>query len=388
MVLYSLYLMAILLAVAYAVMASKAEWIVKDVGAISRFPTLDGLRGLCASSVFIHHSVMAYGFYAAGKWKPVSGVSSYDGNYMGHLGSVGVMLFFMVTGFLFSDRLIRNSGREDWVGFYRKRIRRIAPLYFFVVLTVIAICVISDAIKGSFLVGYGQALQWFGFGFFPLSSLGMTGFTWTMVCGVLWTLAIEWQFYFLLPAIGVFCTRNRTFLTFVGAVSVLSVMLALSKGIEVKTAVIALCFCAGAIAAHLHSTPWRKHLASWPMAVLSVALLAIDIKYRFSSYNLLSFLSVALIFLCASNGNSFFGILNFRPMKFLGVISYSVYLCHGLVLFGASKAVSLGMSQYAMLAALLLVPFCALTYRYVERPFLSQREPGPSISSPASATAL
>lgn len=379
--------MAILLVAAYAVMASKAEWIGQDVDTASRFSTLDGLRGLCASSVFIHHSVMAYGFYAAGKWKPVSGLSSYDGNYMGHLGSVGVMLFFMVTGFLFSDRLIRNGGKEDWIGFYRKRIKRIAPLYFFVVFAVIAICMLSDAIKGNFLVGYGQVLQWFGFGFFPLPTLGGMGSTWTMVCGVLWTLAIEWQFYFLLPAIGVFCINRRTFLAFVGVVSVVSVLLALSKGIEVKTAVIALCFCAGAMAAYLHSTLWRKYLAAWPMAVLSVTLLALDIKYRFSSYNLWSFLSVALIFLCASNGNSFFGVLNFRPMKFLGVVSYSVYLCHGLVLFGASKAVGLGMSQYAMLAAVLLVPFCALTYRYVERPFLTQRKADPQISNPASATA-
>lgn len=377
MFLYSLSLMAILMLVSSAFVATKMEWIKQDLGSHNRHSTLDGLRGLCASSVFIHHSVMAYGFYATGQWKPLSGLSGYEANFMGHLGSVGVMLFFMITGFLFADRMLMKGGLDDWAQFYKKRVKRIAPLYFFVVLSVIVVCTIANIKAGRPSVTTGQAMQWLGFGFFPLANIGGYASSWTMVCGVLWTLAIEWKFYVLLPLFSIICLSRESFLKGIIFISIASVAFGISGAIDMKSAVISLCFCAGAFSAYLYTTDWKKYLSSWWAAFLSLAAIAVDMQYMFSSYNYVSFVSVAILFVCVSSGNSLFGILNVKPLKLLGVISYSVYLCHGLVLYFSSGAISLGLNLYAVIAAALIVPFCVLTYRFVERPFLAQKRADP-----------
>ncbi len=378
MLLYSLSLMAILMLISAVFIATKMEWIRHDLGSHNRHLTLDGLRGLCASSVFIHHSVMAYGFYATGQWKPLAGLSGYEANFMGHLGSVGVMLFFMITGFLFADRMLVKGGIEDWAQFYRKRVKRIAPLYFFVVLVVIGICTVANLKAGRSHVTPGQAMQWLGFGFFPLANIGGYASSWTVVCGVLWTLAIEWKFYFLLPVFSIICLSRTAFLRGVLVISLASVAFGLSGAIDMKAAVISLCFCAGAFSAYMYTTGFSRQFSSWWAALIALVAIAIDVKFLFSSYNYVSFMSVALLFLCVSSGNSLFGILNMRPLKFLGVISYSIYLCHGVVLYLSSDSSSLGLNSYAVIAAALIVPFCVVTYRFVERPFLAQKRVEPS----------
>ncbi|WP_367142513.1 acyltransferase family protein [Mesorhizobium sp.] len=54
-----------------------------------------------------------------------------------HLGILAVQLFFALTGYLFTDKAIK--GRLDAAAFYLNRMRRILPLYLFVVIVAIAV---------------------------------------------------------------------------------------------------------------------------------------------------------------------------------------------------------------------------------------------------------
>lgn len=65
-----------------------------------RFASIDGLRGYLAFFVFLHHSAIWYFCLRTGQWKvPPS-------NLYTHFGQSSVAMFFMITGFLFSLKLI------------------------------------------------------------------------------------------------------------------------------------------------------------------------------------------------------------------------------------------------------------------------------------------
>ena len=96
-----------------------------------KYVSIDGLRGILAFSVFLHHSVIWYYFLRTDDWShPPSRIYS-------HFGPSSVAMFFMITAFLFYSKLLDAKKRGmDWGKLYLGRLRRIMPLYIFVVLLV------------------------------------------------------------------------------------------------------------------------------------------------------------------------------------------------------------------------------------------------------------
>jgi peptidoglycan/LPS O-acetylase OafA/YrhL len=94
------------------------------------FPGLNGLRFTAALMVIVHHIEQS---------KKDSGyVNSYDNVFINSIGGLGVDLFFVLSGFLITYLLIAEKERykDIKVGqFYLRRILRIWPLYFLLVLS-------------------------------------------------------------------------------------------------------------------------------------------------------------------------------------------------------------------------------------------------------------
>jgi len=86
---------------------------------LSRYPTVDGLRGYLAFFVFLHHTVITYFYIATGEWRvPPS-------NLFTQLGQASVSLFFMITAFLFYGKVLDNkNGSIDWLKFFVGRLMR------------------------------------------------------------------------------------------------------------------------------------------------------------------------------------------------------------------------------------------------------------------------
>ena len=89
----------------------------------SRFASIDGLRGYLAFGVFIHHSIITWIFLSTGK------IDLPPSNFYSQLGQGSVALFFMITGFLFWDRLLTQGRQHDWLAFAVSRLFRLYPLY-------------------------------------------------------------------------------------------------------------------------------------------------------------------------------------------------------------------------------------------------------------------
>lgn len=94
------------------------------------FPNLNGLRFIAAFLVIIHHIE---------QFKSISNFENYWDKipFIGIIGKLGVILFFVLSGFLITYLLLteEQSFKKISIGkFYVRRILRIWPLYFFIIL--------------------------------------------------------------------------------------------------------------------------------------------------------------------------------------------------------------------------------------------------------------
>ena len=90
-----------------------------------RFEALDGLRGFLALNVFFQHAVTSWFYFQTGVWEIV------NIRFYRHLGGEAVILFLIMTSFLYWSKMIAQKGQVDEGYLYRSRFLRLAPMYVF-----------------------------------------------------------------------------------------------------------------------------------------------------------------------------------------------------------------------------------------------------------------
>ena len=96
---------------------------------------LDGLRGVLATFVFAHHFYLMHRWSLQGEWAVADNFGLHWMYFAQNLGAIPVSLFFMITGFLFLNKLKQKE--INWKNLYIARIRRIMPLYLLSLLFVV-----------------------------------------------------------------------------------------------------------------------------------------------------------------------------------------------------------------------------------------------------------
>jgi len=327
-----------------------------------RYAALDGLRGFLALGVLFTHVMTTRGWYVDGRWD-----ASFAPFYVVS-GQAGVSLFFMITGFLFWSRALQ--GPIDAPALYRSRLRRLTPMYLVsVALALVVIAALSGLHLDTDPVQLAREVRpWLSFGFIdtgPVNGVQEAHF----VNAVYWTLAFEWSFYLALPLLALFA-RGRAF--------VLLAAVVLFFGLRTP---ITLNFLAGAlIAAAVHNRWLAGRLASPWLAPIPIAALA-GVLAMDSAYSPHAVALLAVFFAFVADGNTLCGLLRTSAARLLGLVSYSFYLLHGIVVFvayrmldGAVPVAGLGAAQHwavAAVATLFAVALSAITYRHVEYPFLA-----------------
>lgn len=142
---------------------------------IGRNPAIDGLRGIAISAVVCWH---AFATHLASAFPLLAGAFS--------LLWSGVDLFFVLSGFLIGSILLANASAGNYFRvFYARRAARVLPLYAILIGVATWLAVDEDTWA---LVFFVQNIQWSvqeRFGQF--------------VVGPTWSLAVEEQFYLVLP---------------------------------------------------------------------------------------------------------------------------------------------------------------------------------------------
>jgi peptidoglycan/LPS O-acetylase OafA/YrhL len=361
-----------------ALLAMKiAGKILKIPPAKGRFASIDGLRGYLAFFVFLHHSCVWYFFTHGYGWHPP------PSNLYNQFGPTSVIVFFMITSFLFFSKLLKaRSGNINWLQLYISRFLRILPLYWCSIF--IMVLAVGFLTHFTLYQPVGEILwgitQWLFFIKVDLNGLSPTAI---ITAGVVWSLCFEWFFYFTLPFMGLLLKIRLSLSALLFTVVGLSLSLLLIIKYHSEIAIPWLSpFLGGVPAAILAKNGKVRELASSRMASFCIVLLLILVAAGFpSALEPVPLLLLAAAFTGIACGNDLFGILTYPISRTLGQISYGIYLLHAIVLFvtfhdivGFNKAEHLSPLEHWSIIALcgiIVVFVCSLTYWLIERPALN-----------------
>jgi peptidoglycan/LPS O-acetylase OafA/YrhL len=353
----------------------------------SRRRELDGVRAIAALLVLLFHAV---GFWARGSGEDAA-IRPFIGRF-----DVGVAIFFLLSGYLLYGPFLRGRVR---IGAYAwRRALRIVPAYW-VALTVAAIVLPLHEV-------WANVPLFYGFGQVYRESTAGEGL------GQAWTLCIEVLFYAFLPLWALFLARSRSLWPLVAlfvasvAYNVLLLSTFAGKVGPLEPALIALpafldWFALGMAVALLEARgvrftrPWAWGVGAVVLFVVSAVLLW---NARLDAYThtewLIRHLSYAAIALCVLvTGVAGARALRWRPLVYLGEISYGIYLYHLLVLALLSRWGLIAWERYLHPYALWTlfafagsVVLATLSWRLVERPLwrASRRASARPASAPAS----
>lgn len=330
-----------------------------------RFETLDGLRGFLAINVFFQHAVTSYFYFQTGVWEIV------NIRFYRHLGGEAVILFLIMTSFLYWSKMIAQKGEVDEGYLYRSRFLRLAPMYIFCA----GLIVFSILIQSHFDIDIKQTskdiLSWLTVGLITTQSVNHISVL-PVNAGIHWTLHFEWIFYLILPILAIFL-RSRKMLI----MALPLVFYALSSDQRGYWAI----FFFGIIAAHIYKG--YNKVPFFEKKVSSLVPLSGLVLIYFMGYKPYSFSQYAIsliVFLAFVYGSDLFGLLKSQVAKFLGTLSYSIYLIHGIILFGVQNTfdyfypiLSIHPAFFWLLiliSGLLTIVASSITYRFIEYPFI------------------
>ncbi|MCP3726206.1 acyltransferase [Paraburkholderia sp. CNPSo 3272] len=316
-------LAAVLLALATA---KVLIWRFGAPNAAGRFATIDGLRGYLAFFVFVHHSCIWY-FYIR-----TSQFDSPPSNFMANIGRASVSLFFMITGFLFSTKIINDKEKGvDWIKLYVSRVLRLTPLYLFAMLLLFtAVAFVSGfSLAQSPMTLAVNALRWLAFSSFGEPDINGVEGTRLILSGVPWTLAYEWGFYLCLPLLAVVIGGIPSFSVMaIGLVGVLDLV-----HFHAELRLLAP-FLGGIIAALLCRHAWFRRLSQKRIvSLVAIAAITGAVILFPTTYARIPLALLSLSFAVIAGGASLFGALTSQLSRMLGELAYSIYLLHGFILF-------------------------------------------------------
>lgn len=356
------------------------------------FPNLNGLRFIAAMMVIIHHIEFIK------TWFNVS--NSYNVPSIEIIGKLGVILFFVLSGFLITYLLLAEEHtfcRINIRKFYLRRVLRIWPLYFLIII--LALYIIphfhifalpifdnNPVINNVMLFALLYAT------FFP--NLGLAFFGNTSYAAHTWSIGTEEQYYLLWPIVLRFFKKNRLVLMFCVILSYLLIAFILNSKFS-------------------DSLPYKNNfILFWSsfnidcMAIGGIFAIILYEKLRFLPLilnNYLFYFVIILLLLLIGKGvyipwgmhyefyAVLFGItilnfaanphiklsLEYKPLHFLGKISYGLYMYHPICIVFCLKALFYfkiyNTANMYLFCIVSIIVIATLSYLYFESFFIKMK---------------
>lgn len=347
------------------------------------YELLDGLRAYAVLAVLVSH------------WVFTSAIKKLD------LGYCGVTLFFVISGFLITEILLNDINKQKGSGailrkFYWRRTLRIFPIYY---ISLIAL----------YLVNYRDSAE------ILLYNVTYTTNIYNYISGDftkgfphIWSLCVEEQFYLVWPIV-LLLTHRRVF-------SVMVIIIALSLLTRTwfwyakpahydmfnyrMTPACLDVFGLGAILAYLkmnHLDKLQRFLKMWWLPLILSIIFIVNVFYVDSLlFNevfkrfVIGVISMFLIGWAINEHNGMQLFLKYSWLKYIGRISYGVYLYHMfvsgmideklhnyLLTLDWSFLPMLKFNLYLIKAPIFLaitIAVAGLSYRFIELPFLRLKD--------------
>ena len=331
-------------------------------------PTLDGWRAIAILLVILYHDSL-YRF------------GSFSDRWFYEHGLHGVDIFFGISGLLICSRLLaeeRSHGRISLKGFYVRRAFRILPAAYFYLLTIISLRLASiiPLMPKEFLA---TVLFYRNYGRFSTTPGHVDWYT-----GHFWSLAVEEHFYLILPSVLYFIPKRWRVL----ALTTLTIMVCVWRLYRQRTRpweflmqhtdtrLDALLF--PAILAILLSRPDLRSLFTrfakcwWIPASVLFGLLSWTRFDRLTPLAQTVLIPLTLVGTVLRPSAYFARFLEWAPLRWLGRISYSLYLWQQLFFDGhfLNSFRPLGFLQAFPIRWFALFAVATASYYLIEKPFV------------------
>jgi peptidoglycan/LPS O-acetylase OafA/YrhL len=336
----------------------------------NRIASLDGLRAISIGLVLVSHLIGTQYFFV-----PVRAGRFFE------LGELGVRVFFVISGFLITNLLLREldtKGRIHLGKFYFRRTFRIFPPYY----VFLAVLMLLEAVNWIALAP-GDKLHTLTY-----TSNYHSDRSWYV--GHTWSLSVEEQFYLLWPAALIALGKRRGLWASVSLIAICPLVRfaiwnfypAWQDGIGSRFETVADSIAVGCVLAAtrgwLKQQPlYNRLLASRLFILVPVAVLLANAThdhpqvYFLIGYTVMNVGIALAIDWCVTYSEGRIGrVLNSRPLVFVGVMSYSIYLWQQLFLNRYSTSVLTKFPLNILLVGL----FALASYYLIESPSLRLRQ--------------
>ncbi len=361
-------------------------------------PNLNTVRALAALMVIVSHIERKMGIFNLPITIPLT-----------KLGSIGVTLFFSLSGFLITYLLLLEKEKFSIIkvkDFYIRRFLRIWPLYFLVLLFVYWIIpfILPDY--------YNSEIERFGAKSIILNILFLTNLTIVLkltplIISVIWSIGIEEQFYLFWPWVVKSKNRIRWIIFIILLMPVLKILCLILSGHSPYYRVIYEIlshtrFDSMAMGGLFGILAFKKSLNIFKFKIndyffmskkvqlvlylttLTLLLLSFKSSAAFNLYNyqILPILFSAILLNLINGDTSIINLEN-KVTNYLGKISYSLYLLHIIVfyfIFPILKELFRGVNSYITvfsiytIAVFASILFASLSYELIEKRFLKYKK--------------
>ncbi len=358
---------------------------------LKHVPALDGIRGVAILLVLGFHLLWS-------NWVTGSQVLDIVVRLRSS-GWIGVDLFFALSGYLITGILLETRNNPQYLrNFYARRVLRIFPLYYVVLLLLLlGFHPNSLAAARPFLIlaTYLQNTPLWWYGHVPGLVANFTSH--------LWSLAVEEQFYLVWPLVILLLPSRRALLWLAAAIVVLSPALRyvlLTHGAPFQaTYKLTICRSDGLLAGAWLATalrgPQRATVLRFAPVTLVLGILGCltiaftNGTFDFQSsravnvfaYSALAVTGTSLIAVALSPSTWIARGLRWRVLRFFGQYSYGLYILHQIVAaaieyrFGGPLRATIHSKillhlVFPTIVLAITIPAAMFSYHFFERPFL------------------
>lgn len=363
---------------------------------------LDGLRGLAALYVVLHHAVTYFSFSeTAGGIRPALNntlpASLEPVAILFNMGRWAVPVFIALSGFCLMLPVVKSQGKTySTFEFLMRRAKRLLPPYYFTLAFTMLL---------TWLFLSGEPMEkWFSF-------YTITPFqVWTHVLLIhdvfpsaayrisypLWSIATEWHIYFAFPPLIYLANRFGFIKTltagyiFCFALNIILYLLIRHLNLHglVLNVIYLGVFISGMLAAHISYSPqvsqkWKQ----FPWGITTIVLLLVFVGlqivgFRYFPENIVGFVVISLlIYMATRTDNMLHRFMGSKIMVGLGIFSYSLYLIHAPLLqiswhhifsrWDASPTVVFWAFHLLTIPVIILISY--LFHCCFERPFFNKK---------------
>ena len=339
-------------------------------------PEIDGLRAIAVCSVIIYHAKIKF-----------FGTDVFQGGYL------GVDIFFVISGYLISSIIFNEIRAKKFslLNFYERRVRRIIPALFFVIIFCIpfAYFIILVPIE---LVNFSESIiSTIGFfsNYYFFNQGQEYGATNSLLVPFLhsWSLSVEEQFYILFPILIIFIFRfcEKYFFYILFFIFILSLAFAefgsnhfASLNFYILLSRIWEIFF-GSLLAYFESIKnikkdyhryVSKMMPTVGIFIIGLSILAFNGTTKHPSIiTLFPVIGTGLIIWFSNKGDILTKILSTKFFVSIGAISYSLYLWH-YPIFAFSRITSFASNSLInkMFLLLIIILFSIISYYFIECP--------------------